>query len=258
MAAGRRVPILILSPAPPVSNRRTPEMMTLRKSADRGQADHGWLKSFHSFSFADYYDPANMGYGGLRVINEDWIAPGTGFGMHGHKDMEIVTYLLDGELSHRDSMGNGAVIRPGEVQRMSAGTGVMHSEFNRGADRATHLLQIWLQPQRRGVAPSYEQKRFDPAEKRGRLRLVAAPGGENGAVTLHAPDRIYAGLFDGAESFRQDLDPKRLAYVHVVQGQVDVNGTRLEAGDAAKLSGETQLLLDRGRDAEVLVFDLQP
>lgn len=236
-------------------------MMTLRRSADRGQADHGWLKSFHSFSFADYYDPAHMGFGGLRVINEDWIAPGTGFGMHGHKDMEIVTYLLDGELSHRDSMGNGAVISPGEVQRMSAGTGVMHSEFNRGAGQTTHLLQIWLQPERRGIAPSYEQKRFDPADKRGRLRLVAAPdgeAGEAGAVTLNARDRIYAGLFDGAESARLAMESGRLAYVHVVRGRIDVNGTTLEAGDAVQLAGEPQLALERGRDAEVLVFDLQP
>lgn len=231
-------------------------MMTLRKSADRGQADHGWLKSFHSFSFADYYDPAHMGFGGLRVINEDWIAPGTGFGMHGHRDMEIVTYLLDGELTHRDSMGNGAVIRSGEVQRMSAGTGVMHSEFNGSTDRTAHLLQIWLQPERRGIEPGYEQTRIDAGEKRGRLRLVAAPAGEDGAVTLHARDRIYAGLFDGAESARLQLDPGRLAYVHVVRGGIDVNGARLAAGDAAKLEGESRLSLDHGQGAEVLVFDL--
>jgi quercetin 2,3-dioxygenase len=231
-------------------------MVTVRKSNDRGHADLGWLKSFHSFSFADYYDPAHMGFGGLRVINEDWIAPGTGFGMHGHRDMEIVTYLLDGELTHRDSMGQGAVIRPGDVQRMSAGTGVMHSEFNHAPADTAHLLQIWLHPQRPGITPGYEQKRFEPGEKRGRLRLVADPDGRDGAVRIHAPDRIYAGLFDGAESTSLALDPKRLAYVHVVRGDLRVNGTGLVAGDAAKLSGESRLSLDRGHAAEVLVFDL--
>jgi len=232
-------------------------MMTLRKSADRGHADLGWLKSFHSFSFAGYHDPAHMGYGGLRVINEDWIAPGTGFGMHGHRDMEIVTYLLDGELTHRDSMGQGAVIRPGDVQRMSAGTGVMHSEFNRASDGTAHLLQIWLEPNRIGITPAYEQKRFEPGEKRGRLRLIADPDGKDGALRIHASDRIFAGLFDGAELASLALDPKRLAYVHVVHGGIRVNGTPLLAGDAAKLAGESSLSLDRGHDAEVLVFDLQ-
>jgi redox-sensitive bicupin YhaK (pirin superfamily) len=231
-------------------------MMTLRKAGDRGHADLGWLKSFHSFSFADYHDPAHMGYGGLRVINEDWIAPGTGFGMHGHRDMEIVTYVLDGELTHRDSMGQDAVIRPGDVQRMSAGTGVLHSEFNHAPAGATHMLQIWLQPQRNGITPSYEQKRFEPGQKRGRLRLVADPDGQDGAVRIQAPDRIYAGLFDGGERASLALDPKRLAYVHAVRGAIRVNGTPLVAGDAAKLSGESSLILGRGDDAEVLVFDL--
>jgi quercetin 2,3-dioxygenase len=233
-------------------------MMWLRKSGERGRADHGWLKSFHSFSFADYYDPSNMGFGDLRVINEDWIAPGTGFGTHGHKDMEIVTYVLDGELAHRDSMGNGAVIRPGDVQRMSAGTGVMHSEYNHAASTTTHLLQIWIEPGERGIAPSYEQTQFDPAQKRGRLRLVASPDGQDGSVTLHAQARIHAGLFDGGETARLALDPARLAYVHVVRGRLRVNGTALQGGDAAKLSGESALELDGGHDAEVLVFELQP
>jgi redox-sensitive bicupin YhaK (pirin superfamily) len=232
--------------------------MTLRKSGERGRADHGWLKSFHSFSFADYYDPANMGFGDLRVINEDWIAPGTGFGTHGHKDMEIVTYVLDGELAHRDSMGNGEVIRPGDVQRMSAGTGVMHSEYNHAPSASTHLLQIWIEPSERGIAPSYEQTRFEPSQKRGRLRLVASPDGHDGSVRLHAQARVHAGFFDGDEKARLALDPGRLAYVHVVRGRLRVNGTALQGGDAAKLSGESALELDGGQDAEVLVFELQP
>ena len=236
-------------------------MITLRKSVERGYADHGWLKSFHSFSFADYYDPAHMGVGNLRVINEDRVAAGAGFGTHGHRDMEIVSYVLDGELAHKDSMGNGTpggasgVIRPGDVQRMSAGTGVMHSEFNH-AGGTTHFLQIWILPKQRGIAPGYEQKHFDDSEKRGRLRLVAAPDGAEGAVTIHADASIRAGLFDGDEHAELALDPKRLAYVHVARGSVQVNGQRLEAGDAATLSGETTLDLRAGRQAEVLVFDL--
>jgi len=233
-------------------------MIALRRSTERGRADHGWLKSFHSFSFADYYDPEHMGFGGLRVINEDWIAPGTGFGTHGHQDMEIVTYVLEGELAHRDSMGHGAVIVPGDVQRMSAGTGVRHSEFNHAASRPTHLLQIWIEPGQRGIEPSYEQRHFEPGEKRGRLRLVAAPDGRDGAVTLHAPASIHAGLFDGEEKAGLALDPGRLAYVHVVRGQIHVNGTAVREGDAVKLTGEPAVKLDRARGAEVLVFDLQP
>ena len=237
-------------------------MITLRKSVERGYADHGWLKSFHSFSFADYYDPAHMGVGNLRVINEDRVAAGAGFGTHGHRDMEIVSYVLDGELAHKDSMGNGTpgggasgVIRPGDVQRMSAGTGVMHSEFNH-AGGTTHFLQIWILPKQRGIAPGYEQKHFDEGEKRGRLRLVAAPDGAEGAVTIHADASIRAGLFDGDEHAELALDPKRLAYVHVARGSVQVNGQRLEAGDAATLAGESALDLRAGRQAEVLVFDL--
>jgi redox-sensitive bicupin YhaK (pirin superfamily) len=231
-------------------------MITLRRSQDRGLADHGWLKSFHSFSFADYYDPAHMGFGNLRVINEDRIAPGTGFGAHSHRDMEIVSYVLDGALAHQDNLGNGASIVPGEVQRMSAGRGVTHSERNDAPAATTHFLQIWLLPDQRGIDPGYEQKMFAPETKRGRLRLVASPGGADGSVTLHADARLYAGLFSGDERAELALDPKRLAYVHVARGEAAVNGTPLAAGDAALLDGESQLLIDRGRDAEVLVFDL--
>lgn len=232
-------------------------MITVRKAEDRGVADHGWLKSFHTFSFADYYDPAHMGVGNLRVINDDRIAPGTGFGTHGHRDMEIVSYVLEGELAHRDSMGNGTAIRPGEVQRMTAGTGVRHSEFNHAQGQTTHFLQIWLLPAGPGLAPGYEQKEFGAADKRGRLRLVAAPDGRDGAVTLHADASIRAGLFDGDESAELALDPKRLAYVHVAEGEVTLNAThRLAAGDGATLDGEDLLTLSQGRGADVLVFDL--
>ena len=239
-------------------------MITLRKSADRGHADHGWLKSQHSFSFADYHDPAHMGFGNLRVINEDRIAPGTGFGTHGHRDMEIVSYVLDGELAHKDSMGNGTagganagVIRPGDVQRMSAGRGVMHSEFNHAPQQTTHFLQIWIEPDVRGIDPGYEQKHFAPADKRGRLRLVASPDARDGSVKIHADAAIYAGLFDGAESAELPLDPARKAYVHVVRGELDVNGERLAGGDAIKLAGVDSVRLAGARDAEVLLFDLR-
>jgi redox-sensitive bicupin YhaK (pirin superfamily) len=231
-------------------------MITLRRSAERGHADHGWLNSRHSFSFADYYDPAHMGYRNLRVINEDRIAPGTGFGAHGHRDMEIVSYVLSGALGHRDSLGNGATIVPGEVQRMSAGTGVRHSEMNAAPDQPTHFLQIWIQPDRLGIAPGYEQKAFADADKRGALKLVAGPGGADGAVTLHADARLYAGLFDGDERATLSLPAGRHAYVHVVQGALTVNGTPLSAGDAAMLDDETAVELRDGRAAEVLVFDL--
>lgn len=231
-------------------------MITIRKSDDRGYADHGWLRSFHSFSFADYYDPAHMGFGNLRVINEDRIAPGTGFGTHGHRDMEIVSYVLDGALAHQDSMGHGTSITPGEVQRMTAGTGVRHSEFNHARDRETHFLQIWLLPSRAGLEPGYEQKRFDDAGKRGQLRLVAAPDGRDGAVTLHADAWIRAGLFDGDEAATLPIAAGRLAYVHVARGEVEVNGHALKAGDAAMLRDEAQVEVARGRGAEVLVFDL--
>ncbi len=231
-------------------------MITIRKSSDRGLADHGWLKSFHSFSFADYHDPAHMGVGNLRVINEDRIAAGTGFGTHGHRDMEIISYVLDGALAHRDSMGNDGAILPGDVQRMSAGTRVRHSEFNHAKDQATHFLQIWILPDRAGFAPSYEQKHFDAAAKRGRLALLAAPDGAEGAVTLNADARLRAGLFDGDEAAELALDPTRITYVHLVRGELEVNALPLEAGDALTLTAETRLQLRQGRDAEVLVFDL--
>lgn len=233
-------------------------MNELRRAAERGYADHGWLRSFHSFSFADYYDPRHMGFGPLRVINEDRVRPGAGFGTHGHRDMEIVSYVLDGALAHKDSMGNGSTIVPGDVQRMSAGTGVRHSEFNHAKDQVTHFLQIWILPDRAGIAPGYEQKHFDAAAKRGRLVLVAAPDGAEGAVTIHADARIRAGLFDGGESAELTLDPKRFTYVHLVRGALEVNGQTLQAGDALTLRGEEQLQIRHGRDAEVLVFDLQP
>lgn len=231
-------------------------MLTLRKALDRGFADHGWLQSFHSFSFADYHDPAQMGVGKLRVINEDRIAPGTGFATHSHRDMEILSYVLDGALGHKDSIGNGATIVPGEVQRMSAGTGIAHSEFNQAADQTTHFLQIWLLPSQRGIAPGYEQKAFPESDKRGRLRLVASPDGRDDSVTVHADASLYAGLFDGGERAEMALDPRRLAYVHVVRGMARVNGQALQPGDAVTLDGESRLVLDEGRDAEVLVFDV--
>ncbi len=231
-------------------------MMTVRKSGDRGFADHGWLKSFHSFSFADYVDQAHMGFGNLRVINEDRIAPGTGFGAHGHRDMEIISYVLEGALGHQDSLGNGTSILPGDVQRMSAGSGVRHSEQNRAPKQTTHFLQIWIQPSAIGIQPSYEQKHFEMAEKRGRLRLVASHDGRDGSVTVHADAALYAGLFDGGESARLALNPTRLTYVHLVRGQLNVNGQALAGGDALKLEGETALTVSQGADAEVLVFDL--
>jgi redox-sensitive bicupin YhaK (pirin superfamily) len=231
-------------------------MITLRRSSERGHADHGWLKSFHSFSFADYYNPERMGVGNLRVINEDRIAPGTGFGTHGHRDMEIVSYVLEGSLGHKDSMGNGAEIVPGDVQRMSAGRGIQHSEFNHAQGQTTHFLQIWLIPSERGIAPGYEQKRFDTASKRGRLALVASPDGRDGSVTVHADAAMYAGLFDGGESAELALRPGRPAYVQVVRGALRVNGQEAQAGDAVLLENEALLRLGDGQGAEVIVFDL--
>jgi redox-sensitive bicupin YhaK (pirin superfamily) len=231
-------------------------MLAVRRSNDRGHADHGWLKSFHSFSFADYYDPRHMGFGPLRVINEDRVAPGMGFGTHGHRDMEIISYVLDGELAHQDSMGNGSVIRPGDVQRMSAGTGVRHSEFNHSTTQVTHFLQIWIEPSVQGVAPGYEEKRFDAADKRGRLRLVASPDGADGSVTIHQDARVYAGLFDGAERATLALAAGRRGYVHVARGEVAVDGQRLVAGDAAMVTNADGVVLSEGKDAEVLAFDL--
>lgn len=231
-------------------------MIELRPGAERGHANHGWLDSYHSFSFAEYHDPQHMGFGPLRVINEDWINPAAGFGTHGHRDMEIITYVLEGELAHQDSIGNGSVIRPGDVQRMSAGKGVLHSEFNHAQDRPTHLLQIWIEPNVFGIAPGYEEKHFDAAQKRGRLRLIASPDGEDGSVRIHQDAKVYAGLFDGAEHADLPLAAGRRAYVHVARGDVNVNGKPLKAGDALKLADEPRIELSDGRQAEVLLFDL--
>jgi len=231
-------------------------MQLIRRSQARGHADHGWLNSFHSFSFAEYHDPAWMGWGNLRVINEDRIAPGTGFGTHGHRDMEIISYVLQGNLAHRDSMGNVEGIPPGDVQRMSAGTGVRHSEFNHAPDQTTHFLQIWIEPNQRGVTPGYEQKTFADAAKRGRLCLVASPDGADGSVSLHADARLYAGLLNDAEVATLELDPKRKAYVHLIRGTLTANGVALAAGDAMALADEARLELGAADQAEVLVFDL--
>jgi redox-sensitive bicupin YhaK (pirin superfamily) len=233
-------------------------MLTLRKSQERGFADHGWLKSFHSFSFANYYDPEHMGFGNLRVINEDRVAPGAGFGTHGHRDMEIISYVLEGNLAHRDTLGNVKGIPPGDVQRMSAGNGVQHSEFNHARDQTTHFLQIWIEPNVTGIAPSYEQKAFSENEKRGRLRLVASPDGADGSVLIHADARLYAGLFSDGERATLALAPARKGYVHVVRGEIEVNGKHLAAGDAAMLVEEPHVSLGGGKAAEVLVFDLAP
>jgi redox-sensitive bicupin YhaK (pirin superfamily) len=231
-------------------------MLTLRKSSERGYADHGWLKSFHSFSFANYFDPAHMGFGNLRVINEDRIDPGTGFGTHGHRDMEIISYVLSGNLAHQDSMGNVKGIPPGDIQRMSPGTGVRHSEFNHAEGEQTHFLQIWIEPNVMGIEPGYEQKTVPTSAKRGQLALVAAPEAAEHAVKIHADARMYAGLLDAAESAQLSLNPQRKAYVFLVRGRLQVNGHTLEAGDAALLQAESDLSLTQGQDAEVLVFDL--
>lgn len=231
-------------------------MITLRKSSERGQADHGWLHSQHSFSFADYYDPHEMGWGALRVINEDRVAPGQGFGTHGHRDMEIISYVLAGELQHQDSMGNGTVIRPGDVQRMSAGTGVQHSEFNPSPRAPVHFLQIWIEPAARGMAPGYEQKFFAPEDKRGRLRLIASPDGRDGSVTVHRDTDLYASLLAPSEQITHKLAADRMAYLHVVRGAVSINGLRLETGDAAKIEAEQELAITAEADSEVLLFDL--
>jgi len=231
-------------------------MITLRKAAERGHARHGWLDSYHSFSFADYYDPQHMGFGALRVINEDRVEPGMGFGTHGHQDMEIISYVLEGQLEHRDNMGTGSVIEPGDVQRMSAGRGVLHSEYNPSFTDGVHFLQIWIEPAVRGIAPSYEQKHFPAHEKSGRLRLIAAPDGADGAVTIHQDARVYAALLDGGASVAQPIAAPRRAYVHVARGHVRVNGQALAAGDAAMLVDEPRLTLDEARAAEVLLFDL--
>ncbi|SDC71305.1 pirin family protein [Paraburkholderia lycopersici] len=231
-------------------------MLTLRRADERGHANHGWLDTHHSFSFADYFDEAHIRYGALRVLNDDRIAGGRGFGAHGHRDMEIVTYVLSGALSHRDSMGNGSTIRQGDVQRMSAGTGVMHSELNGSKDDGLHLLQIWLLPRERGGAPGYEETRFSDADKRGRLRLVASPEGRDGSVTVQSDASIYAGLVDGGERIEYAVSAGRRVYLHVARGAVDVNGQRPGAGDAAMIEAEPAVVLANGAAAEVLLFDL--
>ncbi len=233
-------------------------MLQLRKSDERGYADHGWLKSFHSFSFANYYDPKFMGWGNLRVINEDRIESGRGFGDHGHRDMEIISYVLSGELAHQDSMGNIKGIPPGDVQRMSAGTGVVHSEFNHAQGKQTHFLQIWIEPKFTGVRPGYEQKTIPLVEKQGKLRLVASLNGENDSVKMNADAKLYAGLFEGDQKAVLDINPQRKAYVHLIKGSLEVNGQQLEGGDALMLAEEDQISISHGKDAEVLVFDLAP
>lgn len=230
-------------------------MLTLRKAEDRGHANHGWLDSYHSFSFAGYQDPRHMGYGPLRVINEDRVSAGSGFGTHGHQDMEIISYVLEGGLGHKDSMGNGSTIVPGDVQRMSAGTGVRHSEFNHDKSATTHFLQIWIEPRAMGLKPSYEQKHFSADEKRGRLRLIVSPDGRDGSVSLNQDAFLYAGLFDGSERGELRIAPGRRAYVHVARGGITLNGERLDAGDALK-TGDGLLVLEQGHAAEVLLFDL--
>jgi redox-sensitive bicupin YhaK (pirin superfamily) len=233
-------------------------MIYLRKSSDRGYADHGWLKSFHSFSFANYHDPQFMGWGNLRVINEDRVAAGRGFGKHGHRDMEIVSYVLSGELAHEDSIGNVKAIPPGDVQRMSAGTGVVHSEFNHAPEQETHFLQIWIEPLQRDIEPGYEQKTIPPLAKRGNLHLIASIDGAHGSVKMNADAKIYAGLFEVGESATLEIEAVRKAYVHLIKGALVAQGQQLQAGDALMLEGESLLTLEHGVDAEVLVFDLAP
>jgi len=231
-------------------------MIVLRKANERGHADHGWLDSYFSFSFAEYHDPQHIEFSSLRVINEDVVQPGKGFGTHGHRDMEIITYILAGALEHKDSMGNGSVIRPGDVQRMSAGRGVQHSEFNPSQSELVHLLQIWIVPNVRGIEPEYEETHFDAASKRGRLRLIASSEGRDGSVTIHQDASVYAAMLDGAERASHALAPGRKAYVHVARGSVTVNGNALGAGDALKASGESAIVIETGDDAEILLFDL--
>jgi len=233
-------------------------MIIPRLSAERGFADHGWLRARHSFSFADYHDPAEMGWGALRVINEDRVAPGTGFGRHGHRDMEIVTYILSGALEHQDSLGHGGIIRRGEVQRMTAGKGILHSEFNPSPDEETHLLQIWIEPARRGTAASYEQQALAVDSMRGHWHLVASPDGAEGSTTIGQDARLYASVLAAGESLAYTLAAGRLAYLHVVRGQVVLNGLALAAGDAAKIADERELEFLAGEEAEFLLFDLPP
>jgi quercetin 2,3-dioxygenase len=231
-------------------------MRQIRKAEDRGPAEHGWLSSRHSFSFGHYHDPAHMGFGPLRVINEDKVQPGMGFGTHGHRDMEIISYVLDGALEHKDSLGTGSVIRYGDVQRMSAGTGVQHSEFNHSRSDTVHFLQIWIIPDRTGIEPSYEEKHFDADSKRGKLRLIASRDARDGSVRVHQDVSVYASILDGEDRLVHPLAAGRLGYVHVARGSATVNGIALDAGDALKLADEDAVVLERGTDAEILLFDL--
>jgi redox-sensitive bicupin YhaK (pirin superfamily) len=231
-------------------------MNTVHPSTERGHANHGWLDSYHSFSFADYFDPTRIEFGPLRVINEDRVAPGAGFGTHAHRDMEIISYVLSGELEHRDSIGNGSVIRPGDVQRMSAGSGIRHSEFNPSPTEGLHFLQIWIKPNVAGIEPSYEEKRFSDGERQGRLRLIASPDASEGSVLIHQDAFLYAGRFDGDERAELPLKHGRRSYVHVVRGSVHVNGLALGGGDALEITDSTKVAIDGGRASEVLVFDL--
>ena len=231
-------------------------MMEVRRSEERGAAHHGWLQSKHSFSFADYWDPRHTGFGPLLVINEDRVAPGAGFGTHGHRDMEIISYVLEGALEHKDNLGTGSVLRPGDVQRMSAGTGVRHSEFNGSQEEPVHFLQIWIQPEAKGIEPGYEERHYEPAEKRGRLRPIASRDGREASLRIHQDAVVYASLLDGADAVDHPLAAGRLAYVHVVRGAVDVNGVPLQTGDAVKIGAEERVRLANARDAEILLFDL--
>jgi redox-sensitive bicupin YhaK (pirin superfamily) len=231
-------------------------MLTLRPSQERGHADHGWLNTYHTFSFANYYDPRHMGFSLLRVINEDFVAPGQGFGTHPHRDMEIITVILEGTLEHKDSMGNQAQIKPGEVQRMSAGTGVTHSEYNPNPMQPVHLMQIWIETGKKGIAPSYEQKAFPDAEKLNQLRVVASPDGRDGSVTIHTDASLYQTLLRDGGSVTQAIAPGRRAYVHVARGEATLNGKALKAGDGARVEDESELTLAAAKSAEVLVFDL--
>jgi len=233
-------------------------MMDIRRADDRGLANFGWLNSRHTFSFGSYFDPQQVGFSDLLVINDDRVSPGRGFDTHGHRDMEIFSYVLEGGLQHRDSMGTGSVIRPGDVQTMSAGSGVLHSEFNASSEEPVHFLQVWIVPDRKGVTPRYQQRHFTTDEKRGRLRLIISPDGADGSLSVYQDARVYAGLFDGEEQHALPLAPGRYAYVHVARGSIEVNGERLVEGDGARLRDPGVVSLARGLAAEVLLFDLRP
>jgi hypothetical protein len=231
-------------------------MLTIRKAEDRGHANHGWLNTYHTFSFANYYEPKHMGFRALRVINEDRVSPGNGFGTHGHRDMEIITYVLEGALEHKDSIGTGSVIQPGEVQRMSAGTGILHSEFNHSKTESVHFLQIWLLPEKEGLPPSYEQRNFSPAKTPGKLHLVAARDGRDAAVTVHQDVDLYAAVLEPGDRVSHSLQPQRHAWVQVARGAITLNGLSLDKGDGAAISEETDIVIEATTDAEILLFDL--